>query len=254
MGDGFRQSRKIIPKCGMTKVARMDLGLRQCPDIGLWALDNSMKNCVWRTEACKDCYNRKTIIYPSMKAAWSPGGVDDRNWQKATPESFAGLYRVRLNTRGDAFPNIREVDRVAEWVAGNPDTKFWIVTRAWQTGMHGSPEKWYRLNTGLMKAIEDKVMIYDNAFVQASIDDWTGHHWKELKDRGWNTMFFSREGNDIPGLGQPGSNAIKCRKTWNLLPHPTRAGRYIHRKGVCRTCRNGCFSDSRVDVWLKWHW
>ena len=254
MGYGFRNSKRVIPSCGMSKKSRMNLGLRQVPDIGLWAVDNGMGNCVWRTEACVACYNRKTIIYPSMKAAWSPGGLDDRNWARTTPASFSGLYRVRLNTRGDAFPNIREVERVAEWIAGNPNTKFWIVTRAWQTGMHGSPEKWYRINTGMMRAIESKIMVYPNAYVQASIDDWTGHHWEVLRDHGWNTMFFSREGKPIPALEKVGSNVVKCRKTWDLLPHPTRKGRYIHRKGVCRTCRNGCFSDKRVDVWLKWHW
>jgi len=250
----FRPSQKTIPHCGMRKTDRMALGLRQVPDIGLWALDSGMGTCVWRTEACADCYNRKTIVYPGMKACWSPGGLDDRRWALATPKSFSGLYRVRLNTRGDSFPNIREVDRVASWVAGNPDTKFWIVTRAWQIGMHGSPKNWYRLNSGMMKAIEDRVMIYKNAYVQASIDDWTGHHWETLRDRGWNTMHFSRAGNAIPALGKDGSNVVKCRKTWDLLPHPTRAGRHIHRKSVCRTCRNGCFSEKRVDVWLKWHW
>lgn len=253
MSMSTRVSKRVIPKAGMSKAERMRLGLRQVPDIGLWALDNGMGNCVWHTEACADCYNRKTIIYSNMKACWSPGGLDDRRWAGATSKAFSGLYRVRLNTRGDAFPNIREVERVASWVRDNPNTKFWIVTRAWQTGMHGSPENWYRINEGMMRAVESKIMIYNNAYVQASIDDWTGHHWRELKDRGWNTMFFSRDNNPIPALGKEGSNVHKCRKTWDQIRNP-KTGRLMHRKGVCRTCRSGCFSDSRVDVWLKFHW
>jgi len=247
-----RHSMTVIPKGGMTKRARMDLGLRQCPDIGLWALDNGMGSCVWRTEACKDCYNRKTVIYPAMKACWGKGGKDDQRWAAMTPEGFRGLSRVRLATRGDAFPNLRQIERVGEWVASNPNTKFWIPTRAWQTGQNGSPENWYRINRKMIRAIEDHVMIHPNAHVQASIDDWTSHHWFELKNRGWNTMFFSREHTDNPGLNQLGSNVIKCRKTWDILKSPT-TGRPVHRKGVCRTCRNGCFSDKRVDVWLKFH-
>jgi hypothetical protein len=169
-----------------------------------------------------------------------------------TSVGFSQLHRVRLNTRGEPFPNIREVERVAGWVADNPMTKFWIVCRAWQTGMHGSPENWYRLNTGMIKAIEEKVMIHPNAFVQASIDDWTSHHWPVLRDRGWSTMYFSRDLNPHPALGQDGANVRKCRKTWDRIRNP-KTGRWMHRKGVCRTCRNGCFSDKRVDVWLKYH-
>jgi len=254
MSKYARMSKRVIPKCGMTKVARQNHGLRQCPDIGLWALDNGMGNCVWRTEACGSCYNRKTVIYKHMAAAWAPGGKDDQGWQRATPESFQGLNRVRLNTRGDAFPNLAEVNRVAEWVEGNPSTKFWIVTRGWQTGMHGAKSLWYRPNDLIMKAVEKRVMIYDNAYVQASIDDWTGHHWKMLKDRGWNTMYFSRDLNPHPAIGLEGANIHKCRKTWDLLPHSTRKGRFIHRKAVCKTCRNGCFAADRVDTWLKFHY
>ena len=133
----YKRSKRIIPNCGMTKRLRESMGLRQVPDIGLWALDNGMGNCVWRTEACGDCYNRKTIIYKDMLAAWSPGGKDDQSWFNCLPSAFAGLNRVRLNTRGDAFPSMREIERVSLWVKENPNTKFWIVTRAWQTGMHG---------------------------------------------------------------------------------------------------------------------
>ena len=249
-----KPSKRIIPKCGMSKVGRMALGLRQVPDIGMWALDSGISTCVWQTEACKNCYNKKTVVYPHMAACWGEGGLDDRRWAAATSKGFCGLHRVRLNTRGDAFPNIRQVDRVASWVSDNPHTKFWIVTRAWQTGMHGSPEKWYRLNTGMMKAIEDRIMIYNNAYVEASIDDWTGHHWETLRDHGWNTMYYSHDNAMHPALGKDGANVVKCRKTWDLLPHPTRKGYHIHRKGVCRTCRNGCFNENRVDVWLKFHW
>jgi hypothetical protein len=212
-----------------------------------------MGNCVWKTEACSHCYNQKTVIYKDTARCWSPGGLDDVRWQGMRSEGFCGLHRVRLNTRGDAFPNIREVGRVAQWVSDNPMTKFWIVTRAWQTGMHGSPENWYRVNTGLMRAIEDQVMILPNARVQASIDDWTKQHWPVLRDRGWNTMYFSKDLNLHPALDKDGSNVVKCRKTWDTTRNP-KTGRKVHRKGVCRTCRNGCFSGNRVDVWLKFHY
>ena len=253
MGDGARTSKRLVPKCGMTKKARERAGLRQCPDIGMWAIDNGMGHCVWRTEACKDCYNRKTTIYKDMARCWSPGGLDDQRWTSALPSAFSGLHRVRLNTRGEAFSAIREVDRVSEWLEGNPSTKFWIVTRAWQTGMHGSPEKWYRINEGMIRAIEQKITCFPNAYVMLSIDDWTKGHWKELKDRGFGTIYFSRDLNRHPALGLEGANVHKCRKTWDRVRNPA-TGRWMHRKGVCKACRSGCFSDARVDVWLKFHW
>lgn len=248
----MRASKKLIPTGGMTKRARQALGMRQCPDIGLWALDNGLGNCKWKTEACADCYNWKTMIYSDTRKCWSPGGLDDQKWAGAVPGMFSGLNRVRLNTRGEPFSTVRNVHRVGEWVAANPRTLFWIVTRAWQTGQNGSPENWYRINEAFMKAIEENVRCYPNARVQASIDDWTAHHWPVLRDRGWSTMFYSKAGNVHPALGLEGSNVVKCRKTWTRVKDP-QTGRYSHPKAVCRTCRTGCFAWNRTDVWLKYH-
>jgi len=243
--------KSLIPAYGMPKVVREEQGLRQVPDLALWALDNSACNCKFRTPACNDCYNRKMLRYSTFKSAWSQGGLDDQNWAKATPESFQGLARVRLNTRGEAFSSLENIDRVAEWVAGNPNTLFWIVTRAWQTGGNGSPENWYKINEPFISAIDQKIRIYKNAKVMASIDDWTSRHVKTLIERGWNTIFFSKENLEHPALFVAGSNVVKCKKTW--LKIRNKNNRLVHPKGLCKTCKSGCFSDSRVDVWLKYH-
>ena len=247
----INRSASMIPQGGMTKVERVGRGLRQCKDIGLWVIDNGCGNCKFRTPACDDCYNRKMLRFVDMRKAWAQGGLDDQNWAKATPESFKGLSRVRLNTRGEAFSSLENIDRVADWVAGNPNTKFWMVTRAWQTGKNGSPENWFSINEPFLRAIENKIMVFSNARVMASIDDWTSQHWATLKDHGWSTIYFSKELNTHPALGLEGSNISKCRKTWTKVINEN--GRPVHLQGVCRNCRTGCFADCRVDVWLKYH-
>ena len=243
----MKASQKLIPFGGMTKKARKALGLRMCPDIGLWALDNGLGNCKWKTEACKDCYNWKMIIYPDTKKAWSPGGLDDQRWENCESKAFKGLSRVRLNTRGEAFPDVEQVQRVGQWIKDNPNTKFWIVTRAHQTGMPT-----YKANTKLIEAIEAHVMCHDNAKVMASLDEQTEHLWPSLKARGWNTIYYHRR-NKAPEYNQDKqANMHKCRKTWEIRTNPE-TNRPVHLKGVCKTCRNGCFSDNRVDVRLKYH-
>jgi hypothetical protein len=237
-----------IGKCGMTKRARTSLGLRQCPDIGLWVLDRGVGSCKWRTSACDLCYNRKMLRYVDFRRAWSPGGKDDQAWNRVNPESFAGLRRVRLCTRGETFTSVDDCKRVGDWVAGNPGCLFWIPTRAWQTGKSGSPEHWFSINSVMIEAINQYVRCYSNARVQASLDvDTVGHHGV-LKDLGWSTMYFHRE-NAVPGFG---ASARRCRKTWETRVNP-KTGRRVHLKGVCRTCRTGCFSADRTDVWLKYH-
>lgn len=242
------KSEKYIPKGGMTKKARENMGMRQCPEIGLWALDNGIGNCKWRTPACKDCYNNNCMFYKDMKAAWSPGGKDDQCWAKATHENFKGLNRVRLNTRGEAFPDIANVLRVGQWVAANPNTKFWIVTRAWQLGTNGDME----LNWPMIRAIEMFVMCHPNAYVMASMDAWTVQHWEVMADRGWSTIYYEKKNTPPPWLGNPKANVVKCRKTWTVVKSP-KTGRPIHPKAVCKSCRTGCFADGRKDVWLKYH-
>lgn len=252
MSNRNRGSDRTIPFCGMQKNTREALGARQCADIGLWAVDSDMGSCVWRTPACDYCYNRKNKC-GTFKRAWAVGGGDSDNWSTANEKTFNGLYRVRLNTRGEAFPTLSQVARVGSWVAANPNTKFWIVTRSWQMGMRGSPENWYKINEKFMQAIDNQIRIYKNAFVQASIDDWTKQHTAELINRGWNTMFFSKDNNPHPAENLENGNVVKCKKTWNRIKNPV-TNRWMHKKGLCRTCTTGCFSNVRTDVHLKFHW
>ena len=243
----IRGSEKVIGKCGMTKRARKALGLRQVADIGLWAVDNGHKSCKWRTKACKDCYNVFLAhAHPVFANVWY-GDKDELAWENTTSEAFKGLNRVRLCTRGDPFPTLKDVDRVGEWIRDNPTTLFWIPTRAWQMGLAGK----YALNMPMIKAIEKNVMCYPNARVQASIDDWTKQHWQWLAKRRWSTMYFSKDDNTDPAAFYENGNVVKCRKTWDIVTNDR--GRKVHRKGVCRTCRKGCFSEDRVDIWLKYH-
>lgn len=248
----LERTKTIIPFCGMSKKARCKLGARQCVDIGLWAVDSDKESCKWRTPACEHCYNRKNF-YGTFIRAWSKGGCDTRNWAKCSADTFRGLHRVRLNTRGEAFPSLSQVARVGEWVAANPNTKFWIVTRSWQIGMNGSPENWFSVNEKFMTAIDRQIRCYPNAFVQASVDDWTQRHMGMLIERGWNTMFFSKDNNPHPALGLEDGNVVKCAKTWNRVQNPE-TGRWLHQKGLCRVCNSGCFSSKRTDTWLKFHW
>jgi len=223
-----------IGNCGVSKIAREHLGLRQVADLGLWVLDNSIDSCKYKTKACKKCYNLKCLIYKGFRAAWVAGGKDSRAWQGATSEAFDGLRRVRLCTRGEAFEDVTQVDRVARWIADNPNTKYWIPTRAWR-------------NSSMREYLEKKIMPLKNARLQASLDRYTIQHYESLKASGWSTMYFDHENLD-PNF----DNAVKCRKTWDKLINP-KTGRTIGRKAVCQRCRKGCFSDTRVDIWLKYH-
>ena len=241
-------SARNIPKGGMTKKARIELGLRQCPDLGLWVIDNGVQNCKFKTPACKDCYNLKCTYYKNMKAAWSAGGKDDQCWNKAMAGAFAGLNRVRLNTRGEAFSSYDNVEKVAAWLQGNPNTKFWMVTRAHQLGNRGNMQP----NWGMMDAIEQNIMVQPNAYVMASLDAWTVQHWDHLRDRKWSTIYYEKKNTPPPWLHDVRANVHKCRKTWTSVPSP-KTGRPIHPKAVCKTCRNGCYGKERVDVWLKYH-
>jgi hypothetical protein len=240
---------KLIAAGGMTKNARKAMGMKQIPAIGVWAIDRGIGSCKWRTHACDDCYNRKCLIYPDTKKAWYPGGKDDQDWARITPENFRGLNRVRLCTRGEAFTCVDDCKRVGEWLQANPGCLFWIPTRAWQTGKRGSPENWFSINSPMVAAINRYVRCHDNARVMASLDVDTICHHGILKDLEWSTMYFHRDNIAPTGYIM---NAHRCRKTWQKKINPA-TGRPVSLKGVCRTCRSGCFSAERVDVWLKYH-
>lgn len=250
----MKRCKKAIGKCGMTKKARVALGMRQVASLGMWALDRGMGSCNM-TPACAECYNRT----PGMKGrksfmkVWGPGGKDDQAWAGAVPACFKGLARVRLVTRGEAFSRPCDVLRVAEWIAANPKTLFWIPTRA--IYIRGTT----KLNYDMMRFIERAIARLPNARLMASVDPYTAHNLPELISRGWSTMYFETQRvprgfakGKHPAAGIKGANIVYCKKTWDLYKGAD--GRILHPHGVCRTCNRGCFQSERVDVYLKNHY
>ena len=243
----FKPSAYNIPHGGMPKNVRESMGLRQVLDLGLWCVDRSKWSCLWRTKACARCFNLKCMVYKHTKAAHTRGGKDDVNWDLMSPESFKGLNRTRFFTRGD-FPDIQSIEKAGECVALNPMTLFWIVTRSHQLGIHGN----YERNDLFLKALEKNIKAYDNSRLMLSLDRYIENHWEALRLRGHSTIYFDFENKPPEYINKPGSNVVKCRKTWTKLISPT-TGRSMHPKMVCKTCRSGCFGKKRVDVWLNYH-
>ena len=218
----------------MYEKKRLSVGLRWIRALGMWALDRGSGSCVWRTTACERCYSRGFArVYPLMKARWEPGGKDDKFWHAATPEIFEGLDRVRLCTRGEPITRVSDVMRIYQWATHNPETTFWLTTKAWQAGIC----RGYCMNDWIMREVESLLMAkVSNVKVLASVDPFTSHYFNLLVERGWSTIFFGDDRQHPAG-----EDAFKCSKTW-------------HRKtGACAVCRDGCFSEDRVDVWLKEH-
>lgn len=250
------RSKADIGACGMSKRDRTDLGLRQVPSLGLWALDRGMGSCNM-TPACRECYNRTPGMLgrKSFMAVWAPGGKDDQRFEACTGEAFKGLARVRLATRGEALRHVCDVYRVAQWIRENPSTKFWIPTRA--IYIPGTA----KLDSAMVALIEDQIMTLDNARVMASIDPFTAGNTAELIRRGWSTMYFETQAvprGYVKGIHPAarvkvkGANIVYCKKTWDLYKGAD--GRILHPHGVCRTCNRGCFQAARVDVYLKNHY
>ena len=148
-----------------------NLEIRYCEDIGQWAIDRKIStSCVWKTEFCdKTCYNNKLFdIYPAMH------GKDDRNenqWKTITGEQFKTVFnrkkkgiknRFRFMTRGECFDTVESIHKVHDILVNNPDTQFWIITRAWRDAFIGDGEVLAAINT-LIKPLQ-------NARLQASLD------------------------------------------------------------------------------------
>lgn len=206
--------------------------LRWVTDLGLYALERGEGSCVWRTSACDRCYNRDIARFSVLlRMSWRPGGPDDRRWESARAETFSGLDRVRLCTRGEPITNGLDVHRIAEWARANPETLFWLTTRSWQTGAGLG----HKINRPMMGAIESVLFPVDNVRVMASMDAFTSQHFGALNGRGWSTTYF---GTEAP---HPSPDAMKCRKTWQKI------------KGACASCEDGCFSARQVHVWLREH-
>lgn len=207
--------------------------VRSVKDIGMWAVDRSrQKSCVHATAFCfEHCFNAKLeVAFPTI----TPKDVrNDAAWESLNGASFKAwadrrrkpVERFRFMTRGEAFACLSDVDKVADVVASNPSTLFWIPTRAWR-------------NREYREAIELKVMILENARVLASIDPTNDFaEVAEVMEHGWSTMFF---GDDSATDGR-----VLCEKT------------HSHTKGACATCSNGCFQakfgEAPVHVHLKQH-
>ncbi|KGM36189.1 hypothetical protein P409_00650 [Inquilinus limosus MP06] len=195
------------------------------------------------TSFCKaTCYNNKLEkVFTRIRKR------DVKNetfWQQLTGATFRAILkrkrrvvaRFRGMTRGENFSSHEDVWRWSDILKENPDTLFWLPTRAWW-----DPEK-QRLNLWQILEIEAAVMSLPNARVQASVDPSNIAGWAAIEARGWGVMFY---GDDNPNLRSPsGLKAFHCPKTFR------------HLKGHCGICRAGCFDKdlaSKRFVHLKQH-
>lgn len=213
----------------------MNSTIRFCDDIGLYAYDRGIpQSCVHATGFCAvNCYNDKLYkIYPAMR------GKDEKNeafWANIDGQKVARdlsrrkkqTKRVRLMTRGEAFSVFADIARVESILAENPNTEFWIPTRAWRHPI---------LRYSVRKLADN----YPNARILASTDPTTTlEEWASLKSDNWSTMFF---GADDQRITPNGDKHFLCPKT------------HGHVKAACAVCKKGCFrADKRVDVHLSQH-
>lgn len=215
----------------MTEIAAE---IRYCEDIAMWSSDRSIKeSCNWRTSFCKHCYNHKLAkVFKGIpgkdirnEAYWAI--LDGERLKKDLSKKRKGdKSRFRFQTRGETFANPSDVLKVRDILLKNPETVFWIPTRAWR-------------NVGMRDMIQVMIMSLPNARVQASMDPSnTAREWEVVKAAGWSTMFYGD--NDM--IRNPnGDLSHLCEKT------------FFGIKGACGDCKDGCFSKDRVDVHLKQH-
>ena len=233
-----------------------------CSDIGMLHISRSRQDsCKHRTKACAGCYNinienryKNTIAPADIKNdadwySWTGAQWRDRIQEKTMAKSGRPLSyqfrhkidddvfsiehkgkqldRVRLMQRGEAFKDETDITRVKDILKENPDTVFWIPTRAW-TKPH------------LRELIEKEIMPYENVRVNASLD-YSNVDKPELLEgiRGkWSTMYF---GIDEVNKNPLGETMVKCPKTFD------------HKLGHCATCEVGCFNKGVTNVHLKAH-
>lgn len=206
-------------------------------ELQMFTIDRPVLSCTHCTSFCrKYCYTHKAYdMYPNMETG------DFRSeyvWQHLDPAKLRDeLARkksrdvsvVRLMSRGEAFSELEDIQRVKQLLATNPETAFWIPTRAWRD------ERFRPL-------IESEIMPLANAFVSASIDPTsTPEEVRLLKDNGWSLMFFG-----IDDIGEAekkfGVEFCPCPKTHDK----------DHQKGICLRCRQ-CFSEKGTAIHLKRH-
>ncbi len=212
---------------------------RYCGDIGLFAIDRPREiSCVWATEYCRrKCYNNrcerrhhKTIPPKDIR--------NESSWQAITGEALCDTLdrkrlatdRIRLMTRGEAFADASDIDRVAYLALENRDRWLWVPTRGWR-------------DESMEWAIRRLIMPLQNVALLASTDPTTTPaEDRRLAELGWSTMFF---GDDTAGATASGRPMFRCPKTFRGL------------KGHCRVCKAGCFArltlGRRVDVHLRQH-
>ena len=213
-------------------------------ELGMLTIDRAWgSTCKWRTAFCaKHCYNKKLReLHPSIKKSSAPdeafwAGLDgkwlveflhsDKFDRFAASVGYSAAFmrgRIRFATRGETFATLPDVDKVADLLDMNPQTLFWMPTRAWRDP-----------SGRMMDAIEETVMPFKNARVLASTDPSNTPDELEVLDyRMWSTMFF---GNDGATDGR-----FKCPKTHKKW------------KSYCRLCENGCFKNDEVHIHLSQH-
>lgn len=196
-------------------------------DIGMFCLDRPMSSCKHATDFCrKHCYNLKFYKMfdlsdkdKRLASFWKE--LDGSQLNRILSRKRRDTSRFRLMSRGEAFKTEDDVNKVVDFAEKNPDTVFWIPTRAWRSAR-------------LRSLIEDGLMGRENVRILASTDPTTSEEEQEmLERRGWSTMFF--------GDNSATEGRVKCPKTWE------------GKKGYCIGCEKGCFSKGRVDVHMKQH-
>lgn len=210
--------------------------MRWTKDIGMFTIDRSRENsCVHKTDFCDDtCFNNK--LERAFGHAIEPKDVrNDNAWanimQNDHTDIFKGkrrqTHRARLMSRGEAFKDFSDLQRVQRLAKQTPDTEWWVPTRAWR-----DERLW-----GDVEALESMT---PNLRILASLDPSnTDEEWERMKKTSRSVMFY---GDDEMTTAPTGERMFMCPKTHKKL------------EGHCSICKGGCFrTDKRVLVHLKEH-
>jgi len=232
-GDRDRDGVANVFDCKPYDIKKQDA--RWCADIGMFTIDRPKQSCRHATPFCAEhCYNKKMYkVFKGMKKKDVRNEQDWKNWsgrqwKEHLDKKRKQTSRVRLMSRGEAFSDDKDVERVKDILEHNPKRTFWIPTRAWH-------------DPHLKQRIEQEVESYPNVRVLYSTDPSDFETGEYEKTKGHNTMFFGDD--DIVEKGDSmGRKFVKCEKT------------YEHKKDVCPTCEEGCFKkDEEVHIHLKEH-
>ncbi len=210
--------------------------MRWTKDIGMFTLDRSREDsCIHKTDFCDaTCFNNKLEI--AFKHAITPKDIkNDVAWYDNDTQALAKALdrkrkqtsRARLMSRGEAFKDVADIERVKNILNSTPDTIWWIPTRAWRD---------YKL----WKQVK-KLQKYKNVRILWSFDPSnTNKDWLLSVAKGQSVMFYG----DDNLLSDPVTkkHMFKCPKTHKKLD------------GHCSICKGGCFrTDRRTVVHLKQH-